>query len=188
MAERSSGSTWIFRPSTRSIARKGRVPVVNIVGDHATTHARHDAPLQSDIETVARNVSTWVRTSQSTAALCRDTAEAIVTAMGPPGQVATLILPADVSWGEGGVPASLPQVAPPPCSSDDTIAKIAGLLQAGGRNALLLGGRALREPALVAAVKVADRPASSPRTRSARPSVTCCRTTPSSSTKRRPRA
>ncbi len=138
-------------------ARKGKVPVVNIVGDHATTHARHDAPLQSDIETVARNVSTWVRTSQSTAALCRDTAEAIVTSMGPPGQVATLILPADVSWGDGGVPAALPQLAPPPCSSDDTIAAIAGLLQAGGRNALLLGGRALREPALVAAARVAAR-------------------------------
>ena len=99
-------------------ARKGRVPVVNIVGDHATSHARYDAPLQSDIETVARNVSPWVRTSQSTAALCRDAAEAIVTAMGPPGQVATLILPADVSWGEGGVPAALPPVAPPPCRCD----------------------------------------------------------------------
>src|SRR3712207_3064062 len=47
-------------------ARKGKVPVVNIVGDHATYHARYDAQLQSDIETVARNVSSWVRTSQST--------------------------------------------------------------------------------------------------------------------------
>jgi len=46
-------------------ARKGRVPVINIVGDHATTHVGYDAPLQSDIETVARNVSTWVRTSKN---------------------------------------------------------------------------------------------------------------------------
>ena len=38
-------------------ARKGRVPVVNIVGDHATYHMPLDAQLQSDIETVARNVS-----------------------------------------------------------------------------------------------------------------------------------
>src|SRR5712672_4024498 len=58
-------------------ARKGRVPVVNIVGDHATYHTQYDAQLQSDIETVARNVSTWVRTSQSTEALGRDAAEAI---------------------------------------------------------------------------------------------------------------
>ncbi len=138
-------------------ARKGKVPVVNIVGDHATSHARYDAPLQSDIETVARNVSSWVRTSQSTAELCRDAAEAITTSMGPPGQVATLILPADVSWGEGGVPAALPAVTPPPCSSDDAVAAIAGVLRAGGRNALLLGGRALREPAIVAAARVAER-------------------------------
>ncbi len=86
-------------------ARKGRVPMLNIVGDHATYHTQYDAQLQSDIETVARNVSPWVRTSQSTAALCQDAAEAIGACMGPPGQVATLILPADVSWGEGGVPA-----------------------------------------------------------------------------------
>src|SRR3954447_17523899 len=74
-------------------ARKGRVPIVNIVGDHATYHTRYDAQLQSDIETVARNVSSWVRTSESTAALGSDAAEAIAAAVGPPGQVATLILP-----------------------------------------------------------------------------------------------
>nr|MCU0757402.1 thiamine pyrophosphate-binding protein [Xanthomonadales bacterium] len=54
-------------------ARKGRVPVLNIVGDHATYHMPLDAQLQSDIETVARNVSPrFVRTSMQTAQLCRD--------------------------------------------------------------------------------------------------------------------
>src|SRR5918911_5645097 len=57
-------------------ARKGKVPIVNIVGDHATYHTKYDAQLQSDIETSARNVSQWVRTSQSTEALPRDAAEA----------------------------------------------------------------------------------------------------------------
>ena len=47
-------------------ARRAKVPVVNIVGDHATYHTQYDTPLQSDIETIARNVSTWVRTSRST--------------------------------------------------------------------------------------------------------------------------
>ena len=62
-------------------ARKGKVPVVNIVGDHATHHTQYDAQLQSDIETVARNVSPgFVRTSQSTAALCQDAADAIIAA------------------------------------------------------------------------------------------------------------
>src|ERR1700758_5340429 len=87
-------------------ARRARVPVVNIVGDHATYHRRYDAQLQSDIETVARNVSPgWVRTSQSPEALPGDAAEAVAAAIGPPGQVATLILPADVSWLEGATPA-----------------------------------------------------------------------------------
>src|SRR6202451_3660828 len=63
-------------------ARKGRVPIVNIVGDHATYHTQYDAQLQSDIETIARNVSTWVRTSASTADLAKDAAEAIQAALG----------------------------------------------------------------------------------------------------------
>ena len=44
-------------------ARKGHTAVVNIVGDHATYHKQYDAQLESDIETVARNVSTWIRSS-----------------------------------------------------------------------------------------------------------------------------
>jgi len=138
-------------------ARKGRVPMLNIVGDHATHHVKYDAQLQSDIETVARNVSSWVRTSQSTAALCNDAVEAIGASLGPPGQVATLILPADVSWGEGGVPAVLPQAMPPSPADDATVAEIAQALQGGGRKAFLLGGRALRAPALMAVARIAAK-------------------------------
>ncbi|MBI2384263.1 MAG: acetolactate synthase large subunit [Gammaproteobacteria bacterium] len=138
-------------------ARKGKVPVLNIVGDHATYHTQYDAQLQSDIETVARNVSSWVRTSQSAAALCRDAAEAIATCMGPPGQVATLILPADVSWSEGGVPASLPRIEPPAAADDATVAAIAQALQGEGKKAILLGCRALRAPALMAVARIAAR-------------------------------
>src|ERR671914_1086454 len=100
-------------------ARKGRVPIVNIVGDHATHHTQYDAQLQSDIETVARNVSSWVRTSRSTETLATDAAGAIAAALGPPGQVATLILPADVSWSDGGEPAApLPSVGRRPVDDD----------------------------------------------------------------------
>mgnify|MGYP003634084316 FL=1 len=139
-------------------ARKGRVPVVNIVGDHATYHMPLDAQLQSDIETVARNVSPgFVRTSMRTDDLCRDAVDAVVTARGLPGQVATLILPADVSWGEGATPAAPPAPMAPAGADADTVAAIAKLLASGGRTALLLGGRALREPALVAAGRLAAR-------------------------------
>ena len=137
-------------------ARKGKVPVVNIVGDHATYHVKYDAQLQSDIETVARNVSPgFVRTSQSTEALCQDAAEAIAVAKGLPGQVATLILPADVSWGEGGQPcAPLPQ--PEAQAADDAaVQAVIDAIASGRKTALLLGGRALREPALMAAARIA---------------------------------
>src|SRR6476469_8260188 len=136
-------------------ARKGRVPLLNIVGDHATYHTKYDAQLQSDIETVARNVSSWVRTSQSTEALPGDAAEAIAAAQGPPGQVATLILPADVSWSDGAEPAPAPQPATPPQATGETVEQIAQALKGRGETAILLGGRALREPGLVAAAKIA---------------------------------
>ena len=87
-------------------ARRAATPVVNIVGDHATYHVGLDAPLNSDIDTAARNVSGWIGRPERTADLCRVTAEAVAAAVGPPGQVATLILPADVSWSDGAEPAA----------------------------------------------------------------------------------
>jgi acetolactate synthase-1/2/3 large subunit len=138
-------------------ARKGNVPIVNIVGDHATYHTRYDAQLQSDIETVARNVSSWVRTSAATEQLPRDAAEAIAAALGPPGQVATLILPADVSWSDGAEPVAPPPPAAPPVASGDALEEAARALRdgAGPKTALLLGGRTLRERGLVAAGRIA---------------------------------
>src|SRR4051794_22416648 len=111
-------------------ARRAKVPLVNIVGDHATYHTQYDAQLQSDIETVARNVSDWVRTSTSTEQLAADAVEAVIAAKGPPGQVATLILPADVSWQDGGQAAPAPQLRTPPVASADVVSAIAGALRA----------------------------------------------------------
>lgn len=138
-------------------ARKGKIPVVNIVGDHATNHVKYDAQLQSDIETVARNVSPgFVRTATSTATLCKDAAEAIAAARSLPNQVATLILPADVSWGEGGTP-SAPLAPPKPAPADDaTIEAIAAAIRTGKKAALLMGGRSLREPSMLAAARLAQ--------------------------------
>jgi acetolactate synthase-1/2/3 large subunit len=139
-------------------ARKGKVPILNIVGDHATYHTQYDSQLQSDIETVARNVSPgFVRTSKTTQTLCQDAADAIAACMGPPGQVSTLILPADVSWGEGGVPAPAPQTAVPPMADDATVDAIAAALQSGGKTAIFLGGRALLAPALMAVARIAAK-------------------------------
>jgi acetolactate synthase-1/2/3 large subunit len=138
-------------------ARKGKVPVVNVIGDHATYHKQYDAQLESDIETMARNVSPgWVRTSQSPAEVGRDAAEAVAAAVGPPGQVATLILPADVSWSPGGVEAAPIESAGlrgPDAEAVDTVAKA---LRSGEPCGLFLGGTALNEAGLVAASRVAN--------------------------------
>jgi acetolactate synthase-1/2/3 large subunit len=137
-------------------ARRAKVPVVNIVGDHATYYAQYDVPLQSDIETVARNVSTWVRTSRQTEQLARDVLDAITAAAGPPGQVATLIVPADVSWQEGAEPAAPPPLGPPPTVSGETIEAVAKAIRGKRRIGILLGGKALRERGLVAAARIAS--------------------------------
>ncbi|MDY0022124.1 acetolactate synthase large subunit [Arenimonas caeni] len=139
-------------------ARKGRVPVLNIVGDHATYHMPLDAQLQSDIETVARNVSPgFVRTSMRTEDLSRDAVDALVAARGLPGQVATLILPADVSWGEGATPCAPPPPAMPTAADAAVVEDVAGVLRSGAKVALLLGGHALREAGLEAAGRIAAR-------------------------------
>src|SRR5438132_314526 len=89
-------------------ARKAASGIVNIVGEHATYHVKHDAPLTSDIEGIARPVSAWVRTSPSARAVAADGAAAIVAARTPPGQVATLILPADTAWNDADGVAPVP--------------------------------------------------------------------------------
>ena len=136
-------------------ARKGHVPVVNIVGDHATYHKQYDAQLESDIETVARNVSSWVRRAETTAGLGADAAAAVAAAMGPPGQVATLILPADISWGDGGaVAAPAPPAGSRPLDAD-AVEAVAKVLRSGDAVGLFLGGRALGERGLRAAHRIA---------------------------------
>jgi acetolactate synthase-1/2/3 large subunit len=139
-------------------ARKARVPMVNIVGDHATYHTQYDAQLQSDIETVARNISTWIKTAPETRQLAADAAEAVAVAKGPPAQIATLILPADVSWTEGAEPAKAQAPVQAPPAADATVQAIAEVIKKSGKKvALLLGNRVLREPGLRAASQIAEK-------------------------------
>lgn len=136
-------------------ARRARSSVVSIVGDHATHHKRFDAPLESDIETMARGVSGWYRASRNSRDLAGDAADAVAAAMGPPGQVATLVLPADVSWETG---AAVAPVRPPPAAvavPDAVLDEVAAVLRSGEPTVVFLGGRALREPGLVAAARIA---------------------------------
>ncbi len=138
-------------------ARRARTPLVNVVGDHALTHKRLDAPLESDIDALAGVVSGWVRRSLSTPALGEDAADAVAAAGEAPGQVATLVLPADVSWSEGGEPGAPRAVHATPRVPAEEVARVAGRLADGGPTVLLLGGDALTEQGLLAASRLAQQ-------------------------------
>jgi acetolactate synthase-1/2/3 large subunit len=136
-------------------ARRARVPIVNLVGQHATYHLQLDTPLTSDIEAIARPYSKWLRTTKSPSEAGRDAVEAILAAHTAPGQIATLILPADVAWSDGGAVASLPALPKPPLPATTTVEHAAAMLRSGLRTAILLSGNALYGPGLVAAGRIA---------------------------------
>jgi len=137
-------------------ASRARVPIVSLVGQHATDHLRYDTPLASDIEGIARPYSKWLRTSKCPSEVGRDAAEAIVAACTAPGQIATLIVPADVAWREGGTVAALPDVPTPALPTAPTVERAAAMLRSGLRTAILLTGNTLYGNGLVTAGRIAS--------------------------------
>jgi acetolactate synthase-1/2/3 large subunit len=136
-------------------AYRARVPIINIVGQHATFHLHHDTPLTSDIEGIGRTYSKWLRTSSSASKVGGDAAEAIVGSRTSPGQIATLIVPADVAWGEGtpvDTPLPIPAAAMP---SAQAIEHTAVMLRSGLPTAMLLSGNALYGRGLTEAGRIA---------------------------------
>ena len=136
-------------------ARKASSGIVNVVGDHATYHVKHDAPLTSDIEGIARPVSAWVRTSPTARAVAADGAAAIAAAWGPPGQIATLILPADTAWNEAaGVAPAAPRAERARVDAE-AVARCAKALRSGEPAMLLLTGQGVRARGLALAGRIA---------------------------------
>jgi len=126
-------------------ARRAATPIVNIVGDHATYHKQYDAPLESDIDSVASSVSSWFRRSMDPGTVAADAADAVAAAMAPPGGVATLVLPADVCWSPAPGGAAAPVAPPAPAAVDDAaVTAVADVLRSSTPCTLLVGGRALR--------------------------------------------
>jgi acetolactate synthase I/II/III large subunit len=136
-------------------ARRAATPVVNIVGDQATYHRPLDPPLTADTEGWARGVSGWVRTATDVRTVGSDAATAVQASMMAPGQVATLILPSDTSWNEGGVVAeALPRLAASTVSPGQIEAAVNALRRGGAGVVLLLGGTALHEKGLALAHRI----------------------------------
>ncbi len=166
-------------------ARRGGTPIVNIVGDHASYHVANDPPLASDIAALARTVSGWVYTVPSAQAAEVAGRAAVAAASGPPGAIATLIVPADAAWGEvaatsdaaadeqekrsrvaeegAGVSAVVlagatraPSVALPDAETH-AVERAAAALASGEPVMLLVGGRAMTPELLALASQVAAR-------------------------------
>ena len=137
-------------------ARRARTPLLVVVGDHATYHKRFDAPLESDIEALAGTVSGWVRRCARSADAAADVAEAVAAAMCPPGQVATVILPADVSWSPGAEPAAAVPLRPRAPVPGEVTSAVAAVLRGGEPCVILLGGAGMHRPALAAASRISQ--------------------------------
>jgi acetolactate synthase-1/2/3 large subunit len=137
-------------------ARRASTPIVNIVGDQATYHRPLDPPLTADTEGWARGVSGWVRTASDVASVGADAAAAVQAANVSPGQIATLILPSDTSWNDGGVVAEALQRLPTPLAAPGQVGEAAAILRQGGgrRVALMIGHGGLTEQGLDLAYRI----------------------------------
>lgn len=144
-------------------ARKAGVPIVNIVGEHASWHIAHNAPLTSDIAGLAAPVSHWLRTSDTATALANDGAAAVAAAGLLPGKVSTLIVPANTAWESATQEAqtdSLPsnldsQFSALERADPALLAQVADVLKRGESIAIVIGGAALRGDALMSAARIA---------------------------------
>ncbi|MDW5614622.1 acetolactate synthase large subunit [Mycolicibacterium sp. D5.8-2] len=136
-------------------ARRAHVPMVVVVGDHATYHKKYDAPLESDIDALAHTVSGWVRRTLDVGDIAVDAVDAVAASRA--GVVSTMIVPADVSWNDGERTEPLPAGHPAPGIDDDAVREAADALNSGVPTVLLVGGDATLAPGLSAAVRIAER-------------------------------
>jgi acetolactate synthase-1/2/3 large subunit len=133
-------------------ARRARVPVVNWVGEHAARHLAFDAPLTSDIAALTGTVG-WTRTVQSAGEMAEASLAAIQAAYGPPGRVASLIIPSDCQWETGPEPLSITPATALHEVTEEAVGGAARLLRKGHAG-ILLGGNALTARGLQAAERV----------------------------------
>jgi acetolactate synthase-1/2/3 large subunit len=139
-------------------AQKAGAAIVNIVGDHATAHAQYvQAPLTSDIMGICRPVSHWLHRAIDSKMVAGDGARAVQAARAAPGQVATLVLPADVAWSAADGPVQPLPVTLPAKVDAAVIDRIAAALKSGKRSALLMRGRCLERAGVEAAGRIAAK-------------------------------
>ena len=142
-------------------ARRADSPMINIIGNHPNFHLGFDAPLTSDIDTLAQNFSCWIKSCSTAATLAQDGADAFTATLtrssGSSGQIATLIMGADAAWSDSAGPVSPNPIPQRARVEEATIEHIAGLFAGGRKTALLLEHHATEQAALNAAGRIAAR-------------------------------
>ena len=137
-------------------ARRAHSPVINLIGDHATYHKKYDAPLNSDVIGLSDPVSHWARVVADAASLPGDAADAVAAANVKPGQISTLIIPADCAWDESVDPAGVREMPIAPKATDDAVETAAQMLSNGNSTVVLMSNMALSETCLALADKVSS--------------------------------
>ncbi|WP_428481491.1 acetolactate synthase large subunit [Pyruvatibacter mobilis] len=135
-------------------ARRAATPIINVVGEHATYHRQYDAPLASDIASVARPNSVWMETPEDARDVAAAGARAYAASMSAPGGIATLILPADTAWLDADGAANPVDFDAPHTVDAGEIDKVAAALKNGKKSAILLRGRVLLEDGLELAGRI----------------------------------
>lgn len=135
-------------------ARRARTPMINVIGDHASWHQPADAPLGSDIESLARPVSGRVIRTTSPVAAGSEFTKAWAATL-QQRLPSTLIAAADHMWSQGGEPGWLPEIEPRPEVDEQRVAEVAKIVAAGRRPAFLLGDHALEPDGVRTAARIA---------------------------------
>lgn len=138
-------------------ARRASTPIINVVGEHATWHQPHDAPLASDIESLARPMSNWVHRIDGANDVAPAAARAIEASRLGQGGIATLILPADAAWNEASADAAKAEITAPTTIEEHELRRARQALASEKSTVILLSGRALRAPALELASRIAQK-------------------------------
>jgi acetolactate synthase-1/2/3 large subunit len=138
-------------------AKRAGSPIVNFIGDHATYHHRFDAPLTSDIHSLANPVSSWVKSSKDAKSLPADGAEAVSASLMNSGQTATLVVPANCAWDESVEPLPRAEKPLPPAYEKEDVIAAAKNLSNGKQSLLYMAGNALSMEGLELADKISQK-------------------------------
>ncbi|TKT78251.1 acetolactate synthase large subunit [Aquamicrobium sp. LC103] len=138
-------------------AKRAGTSIINVVGDHSTTHLPLDAPLTSDIDSLAAPMSNWMRRMTASDRVAADVADAWRASMTK--GVATLVLPADVAWSATDPAPAMSILQAPAVSKADAgvAALVADAVAAGRQVGIVLSGKALRESHLAIAGRLMRR-------------------------------